>query len=119
MKNQPFHRRLGYAWRGLKAAWRTERNFRLQCGATGGVVLLLLGLRPPAVWWAILLVCCGAVLTAELFNSALERLLDHLHPTVHPAVALVKDLAAAAVLALSLASLAVFAAFLAAGPWPN
>jgi undecaprenol kinase len=38
------------------------------------------------------------VIAAELFNTALEHLVDHLHPETHPRIRIVKDCAAAAVL---------------------
>ncbi|MGF6732020.1 diacylglycerol kinase [Paraburkholderia youngii] len=38
------------------------------------------------------------VMAAELFNTALERLADHLHSDQHPAIGAVKDCAAAAVM---------------------
>jgi diacylglycerol kinase (ATP) len=41
------------------------------------------------------------VLVAELFNTALESLIDHLHPEIHPAIKIAKDSAAGAVLLLS------------------
>ncbi|MDY6860563.1 MAG: diacylglycerol kinase [Pseudomonadota bacterium] len=44
-------------------------------------------------------------------NSALEALIDHLHPDIHPEVGVVKDIAAAAVLVASLGALAVGALF--------
>ena len=67
-----------------------------------------------AVWWALILICMGLVLAAELMNSALEGLIDHLHPTEHAAVGRVKDMLAGmvlvlAVMALGVACLAVFA----------
>lgn len=52
------------------------------------------------------------VWSAELINTALEHLVDHLHPERHSAIKRVKDCAAGAVLVLSLASVAVFIAFL-------
>ena len=64
------------------------------------------------MWWALLLLNCGLVLSAELFNTALEHTLDHLSPAIHPAVKIAKDCAAAAVLMLSLTAVAVFLAFL-------
>ena len=36
-----------------------------------------------------------------LFNTALESLIDHLHPEMHPAIKIAKDCAAGAVLLLS------------------
>jgi undecaprenol kinase len=112
MKNQPFSRRLGFAISGIAAAWRTEASFRRQCSATLCVLVILAWRRPAMMWWAFLLIMCGMVLAAELFNSALEAALDHLHPERHDAIRIAKDCAAGAVLLLSLTSVGVFVAFL-------
>ena len=45
------------------------------------------------------------VIAAELINTALEQLADHLHPEQHPRIKIVKDCAAAAVLILSAGAL--------------
>jgi undecaprenol kinase len=47
------------------------------------------------------------VLVAELLNTALEELIDHLHPGQHPAMGRAKDMAAGAVLVASLFAVAV------------
>jgi diacylglycerol kinase (ATP) len=112
MKNQPFHRRLSFSLQGIRTAWRQEASFRFQGRAAFGVVALLILLRPAAIWWALLLLNCGLVLAAELFNTALEHALDHLHPEIHPAIKVSKDCAAGAVLIFSLSSLGTFLAFL-------
>lgn len=112
MKNQAFHRRFLFALQGLAAAFRGEASFRFQCLACAGVVAVLLWRRPAPLWWALLLTMCALVLAAELFNTALEAALDHLHPQSHPAIGVAKDCAAGAVLVTSLASTVVFAAFL-------
>ena len=52
------------------------------------------------------------VLAAELFNTAIERLADHLHPQLHPEIRIVKDCAAAAVLCVSLGAIGVAIALL-------
>lgn len=114
MKNQPLGQRLRFALNGVAAAWRNETSFRTQCVAASLVLLVLLWRQPAPVWWALLLMNCGMVLAAELFNTALEATLDHLHPARHPAIALAKDCAAGAVLLLSLTGVGVFVAFVAA-----
>ncbi|SIT47844.1 Diacylglycerol kinase (fragment) [Paraburkholderia piptadeniae] len=48
--------------------------------------------------WALCLAMAMLVLAAELFNTALERLADHLYPEHHPAIGVAKDCAAGAVL---------------------
>ena len=112
MKNQRFHHRLGFAIDGIVSAWRNEASFRFQCIVTLGVLAVLAWRRPSAMWWAFLLIMCGMVLAAELFNTALETALDHLHPERHDAIRIAKDCAAGAVLLLSLTAAGVFAAFL-------
>jgi diacylglycerol kinase (ATP) len=112
MKNQPFHKRLSYSLQGIGTAWKQEASFRTQSVLALGVVALLVYLRPPAIWWALLLLNCGLVLAAELFNTALEHALDHLHPEIHPAIKVSKDCAAGAVLVFSLSSVGTFLAFL-------
>jgi len=107
MKNSPLHERFGFAWAGIVSAWRREPSFRLQLAAFAALVLALIALRPAAIWWALCLAMALLVLAAELFNTALESLIDHLHPEMHPAIKTAKDCAAAAVLLVSLAALAV------------
>ena len=111
-KNQPFIRRLRFALQGLAAAWRSERNFRIQLGALLSVVIVLVALGIEPVWWALVLLTSGSVLAAELFNTALEHLADHLHPQTHVQIQIVKDCAAAAVLVASCAAIAVGVALL-------
>ena len=47
---------------------------------------------------AVLALTIGLVLVAELLNTALEGVTDYVHPDAGPVAALVKDIAAAAVL---------------------
>src|SRR5262249_10911162 len=78
--------------------WRTESNFRLQVCVFIAALIALILLKVEPVWWALVLLTSGLVLSAELLNTALENLADHLHPETHPRIAVVKDCAAAAVL---------------------
>jgi diacylglycerol kinase (ATP) len=106
-KNQPFIRRLRFALAGLLIAWRSERSFRFQLFALIVVILGCASLRLEPAWWAIVLLTSALVISAELFNTALEHLADHLHPEIHPRIRIVKDCAAAAVLMASCGAIAV------------
>jgi diacylglycerol kinase (ATP) len=112
VKNQPFHRRLSFALAGIAAALRSEKSFRTQVAAAVAILLVLAWVQPEPVWWALIVIAIAGVFAAELINTALEALADHLHPEQHPRIKLAKDCAAAAVLVASLAALAVAAAFL-------
>jgi len=112
MKNQPMWRRFLYAFAGLKVTLATERSFRADVISASLVVLLLLVTRPAPVWWAILLLACGLVMSVELINTAVEKLVDHLHPDLHDAIKVVKDTLAGAVLVSCIAGGGVLLAFL-------
>jgi diacylglycerol kinase (ATP) len=112
MKNESFPRRLGFALAGLRTAWRTENSFKVHVVAAVAVAGALVWWQPAPLWWATIALAIGAVIAAELFNTAIEYLADHLHPEQHPHIKVVKDCAAGAVLVASLAALAVAAAFL-------
>ena len=111
MKNQAFLRRLGFALAGIGATCRSEHSFKTHLVATVAVIGVLLWFKPAPVWWAIAALTIGFVLAAEIFNTAVEGLADHLHPEQHPAIKVVKDCAAGAVLIASIAALGVAAAF--------
>lgn len=112
MKGQTFGRRLRFAVDGIYSAFCRERSFRFQVLAGAGVLVALLLTRPSPVWWAIGALAVGFVLMAELFNTALEVLADHLHPEQHPEIRAVKDIAAGAVLVSSVLALLVAVVFL-------
>jgi diacylglycerol kinase len=102
---QPWRASFRRAADGLRQAWRSERNLRVQCAA-GWAVLgagALAGL--PRAAEAILGGLVGAVLGMETLNSALEAAIDLVSPAPHPLAGAAKDLAAGAVLAVSLGAL--------------
>lgn len=113
MKNQPLYRRFRFAWQGVAAAFSHEASFRTQVLAALVCVGAMLWIRPPLVWVALVSIMIGLVLAAELFNTALEHVLDGLHPEQAPFVGLAKDCAAAAVMVLSACSVIVFLLMLA------
>ena len=61
-------------------------------------------LQPAAIWWALIILSIALVLAAELVNSAIEALSDHLHPDIHPSIGKVKDMLAGMVLVVSIAA---------------
>lgn len=106
-KNQSFFARLRFACAGIVHGVRAEHSLKFQICAFGVALVMLSVFRPEPEWWALVIVTSAAVISAELFNTSIEHLADHLHPEVHPSIRVVKDCAAAAVLVASLAALAV------------
>lgn len=111
MKNQPFHARVGFALNGIAHTFRTEGSFRLHVLTMCGVAAMLGVCNASAIWWGIGALTVGAVMAAELFNTAIEHLADHLHPQQHESIRIVKDCAAGAVLVVGMGALGVAAAF--------
>ena len=109
MKNGPFHKRLGFAVTGVAEGWRNERSFRLHILIALGTIAGLCWLQPAPIWWAIILLTIGMVLALELINGAMEALIDHLHPDIHPRIRVVKDMAAGAVLIMAMTSMVMAA----------
>ncbi|MFC7748066.1 diacylglycerol kinase family protein [Lentibacillus kimchii] len=92
------------AYNGLKETFRTERNFRIHSIVALAVIAAGFALHLPLIKWAFISLLIGLVLTAELFNTAVEKMLDYLRPNIHPQAKVIKDIAAGAVLISAIAA---------------
>ena len=118
MKNRPFQERLMFALNGLAVAWRRESSFRTQTTLAVLAAIVLVFLHPPLVWWAMIALTVSFVLATELMNSALEALVDQLHPERHPEIRVIKDMAAGGVLLASIGAFIVGFLLLVTMLWP-
>ncbi len=100
-------RGFGYAFRGIMATIRTQRNMRIHLNAVALVVLVGILARLPAWKWTAVVLCFGLVTALELLNTAVEMLCNRVTAEFDPAVGRVKDAAAGAVLAAAIASVVV------------
>jgi diacylglycerol kinase (ATP) len=107
MKGLLFAERLKHATAGLVVAWHHERSFRSQIIIAVGTLSAGAAFRLPLIWWVALVFAIALVLVAEIINSSIEALADHLHPSQHPSIKIAKDMSAAAVLLASLAAAAI------------
>jgi diacylglycerol kinase len=105
MQNTHFLSSLKNAMNGLKAAFQGQRNLRIQATIALFTIALGIGLKITRMEWAIIFTCIGLVMGLELLNSAIEVLLDKIHPEKDPAIGKAKDIAAGAVLLASICSL--------------
>jgi len=110
-KNLPFFTRLSFALQGLRISWSGESSFRTHVIFAALVFLVIAIIRPSPVWWALIAIVVGMVICAELFNTAIERLADHVQPEFNEAIKIVKDVSAAAVLVATYTAIAVATAF--------
>ena len=96
---------LKHALDGMRACFRSERNFRIHIACGAAAVILGIWLRLTGMEWIMLILIIAFVLAAELLNAAIEMLLDHTRPEKHPAAKAIKDMSAAAVLVSAIAAL--------------
>ncbi len=101
---QRLKRAFHYAFSGLAQAWRSEANLRIEVCV--GLAALMLALMLDANLVAVILTTM-IVLACELFNSALEAIIDMVMPTYHPLAKRAKDIAAGAVLLVSMGAILV------------
>ena len=99
---------VSYAIEGVKHAFKTQRNFRLQVGATGLVLAFAAQMHLDAVRIAVLMITIGSVLVLELLNTAVEAVVDlTIGCKFHPLAKVAKDCAAGAVLTASVCALCI------------
>lgn len=96
-----------YALKGLFKTFREEQNLKVQIFASLAVLILGIYFSLSRIEWAILTLVVCLVLTAEITNSAVERITDVLKPRINTYVKEIKDIMAAAVLLSSIAAAVV------------
>jgi diacylglycerol kinase len=95
------------AFRGIAALLKSEVHARIHLAATILVIALGWWCEITRGEWLAVILVLGLVWVAEALNTAIEYVADLAHPDEHPEVKKLKDLAAAAVLFASIASLVV------------
>ena len=96
-----FRKSFLFAIQGFRTAVVTERNIKVMLAVGALAVVSGLVLQIDLLSWAIILLCCAVVIMAELFNTAVETIVDLVSPEFHPLAGRAKDIAAAAVWFLS------------------
>ena len=100
------------ALNGITKAWKAESSFRIQSYCACALFVFCIFVRPSILWCAILFCFSSLVLALEMLNTAIEALLDKIHPDQHPQIGYVKDCAAGAVLVASVGALIAFFLFI-------
>jgi diacylglycerol kinase len=87
-----------YALSGVRAFFTTERNGRIQGIIALLVIVIGVVFHISKTEWIWVILCIIAVLGLEMANSAIEKLCDLVSAEYNPAIKLVKDISAGAVL---------------------
>lgn len=105
-KKEPLHKSFGYAFEGIFAVIRKERNMKIHCFAMILVVMAGTIVGLPAWKWCVCFCLCGLVMALELVNTAVEAVVDLVTEERKPLAKLAKDAAAGAVLIAVMMSVA-------------
>jgi len=95
------------AWLGLKFAFASEQNFRIQVFFAVAVIFLSVYLNLKSWELILIILLVTAVLAMELLNTALEYFADLLKPRLNQQVKIVKDLMAAAVFVVAITAMII------------
>jgi diacylglycerol kinase len=96
-----------YAFSGLLLVIREEFNFKIHLLAVLITTAFGIIYKISAVEWLFIVMVMGFVLTAELFNSAVERLADFVSPEMNIKIGQIKDICAAVVLMSAIVAIIV------------
>ena len=75
-KKEPLHKSFGYAWEGITAVIKKERNMKIHCCVMILVILAGAIFRIAAWKWCICFCLFGLVMSLEIVNTAVEAVVD-------------------------------------------
>jgi diacylglycerol kinase len=102
-----FLRSFIYALHGIWSGIADQRNLKFQLGVAVIVIGAGFYLSITSIEWCIILLCIALVIGLELVNTALENLVDLVTLERNPLAGKIKDIAAGAVLIVSVMSLII------------
>lgn len=96
-----------YAISGIITSFRTERNMKIHILVMILVIIAGIVFKLSLLDWIILVIMFGLVISAELFNTAIETTIDMITKEKNEKAKIAKDVAAGAVLVLAIVSVIV------------
>lgn len=91
-----------YALEGLTSSFKTERNMKIHIIIMILVIMVGILLKINKYEWIICIICFSIVIAGELFNTAIETVVDMVMPHKNEKAKLAKDVAASGVLVLAI-----------------
>ena len=93
-----------YAFQGVFSAIKTERNLKIHISIMILVIIAGIFLKISKMEWIICIILFGIVISAEMFNTAIEQTVDIAMPEKNEKAKIAKDVSAGAVLIVAIAS---------------
>lgn len=107
MQKPPIHKSFLNAFRGVFMMIKTERNFQIELLAFFVNLFLIFYFKLNNTDTALVIIVSFAVLSAEIFNTAIEKICDIIQPNFDKRIGFIKDIAAGAVVLTAIASVIV------------
>lgn len=107
MQKPPIHKSFLNAFRGVFMMMKTERNFQIELFAFFVNLFLIFYFNLNNTETALVLIASFAVLSAEIFNTAIEKICDIIQPDFDKRIGFIKDIAAGAVLLTAIAAVII------------
>jgi diacylglycerol kinase (ATP) len=107
MRKPPIHKSFFNAFRGVFLMIKSERNFQLELLAFFVNVFLIFYLKLSTIDTILVLMVSFGVLSAEIFNTAIEKICDIIQPEFDKRIGFIKDIAAGAVILMAILSVVV------------
>jgi Diacylglycerol kinase len=105
MRKPPVHKSFFNAFRGIFLMMKWERNFQIETVAFLINLFLIFYLKLTTTDTVLILIVCSGVLAAEIFNTAIEKICDIIHPEFDKRIGFIKDISAGAVLLMTIVSI--------------
>ncbi|MDP4105781.1 MAG: diacylglycerol kinase family protein [Bacillota bacterium] len=96
-----------YAIAGIRTAIKQERNIRIHLSISLIVIIFGFLFSITRIEWIFILLTIGGMISLEIINTAIERLVDLVTLEFHPLAKQAKDLAAGAVFSFAIISVMV------------
>jgi len=104
MKNKKLINSFKYAFTGMWSAYKSERNMKIHIAVAILVILFGVFLQISTYEWLACIVCFAMVIGAEMFNTAIETVVDIAMPKKDERAKKAKDVAAGGVLVFAIGS---------------
>lgn len=93
-----------YAFEGIVSSFKAEKNMKIHVLVMILVILVGIFFEITKLEWILCIILFGVVISAELFNTAIETVVDIVMPDKNEKAKIAKDVSAGAVLVVSIAS---------------
>lgn len=95
------------AFNGLKLVYQRESSFRYQIYILIMTIVLGIIVKLSIIEWVVIAGVSATVLTFEIINTSIEKIVDVLYPDYHENAKVIKDISAGAVLIAAIGALIV------------